>query len=449
MPVAVAQVTIASTSSSSTFSLLDQRVLVVGGTSFMGRATVAALLDAGAVVTLANRGKTPSPFGDAISHLKCDRRRHPEKLYNHLVSARWDFVVDFVAFEPADIEPIVRAAAFIGRYLFISTDSVYMACAPAAFVRDPSTGRLLESSSAGGRFEARAKDDEYGANKLAAELELARHSAELEWLALRLPDVLGPHENTGRMEKLCLKLCQGRKIGTQIGSATLDGAGATRDGQPAAGETLPLGIVFAGDVANAIVAACESPLTPQPPLPPQPLPPPQPPQPPPPPPPLPPPPSRLPRALHICQDETPTWVELVGLFAEALREHGVHVEAPIRLTPTRDTGFVSVDVGALDGSAAREALGGWAPAPLGPRVREAVGWWVQSMRSKFDERRGAGGHAVIDEAEAGNDAADRSPGGGDVLAARRERRARKRGQAGAEATAVSAPIAESFRFLPE
>ena len=90
------------------------------------------------------------------------------------------------------------------------------------------------------RHPARARDDEYGADKLAAETALrAAAAADPAWrvLALRLPDVLGPHENTGRLNKLLLRLAKGKPIGSAI------------DGRAGLGATLPLSCVGADDVA--------------------------------------------------------------------------------------------------------------------------------------------------------------------------------------------------------
>ena len=52
-------------------------VLILGGTQFIGRATVEALLaTAKYEITIVTRGRTPSPFdGDAsVRHVLCDRR---------------------------------------------------------------------------------------------------------------------------------------------------------------------------------------------------------------------------------------------------------------------------------------------------------------------------------------------------------------------------------------
>ena len=52
-------------------------------------------------------------------------------------------MIDFVAFEPADAEAVIACRDVVGVYVLISTDSVYMACAPSAFERRD--GRLLRS----------------------------------------------------------------------------------------------------------------------------------------------------------------------------------------------------------------------------------------------------------------------------------------------------------------
>eukprot|EP00962_Isochrysis_galbana_P056529 scaffold28543_cov101-Isochrysis_galbana.AAC.1 len=72
-----------------------------------------------------------------------------------------------------------------------------MACDPNSFVRAPGTGALLEAS-AGQHHPARGKEDRYGQDKLFLERAL-RAAPAPEWVALRLPDVLGPHENTGEL----------------------------------------------------------------------------------------------------------------------------------------------------------------------------------------------------------------------------------------------------------
>ena len=224
---------------------MSRRVLILGGTQFIGRATVEALLaTAKYEITIVTRGRTPSPFdGNAsVRHVLCDRR-NGDALRALLASdtRHWYAVVDFLAFEPDDVRPILELGPRAGLYVVISTDSVYMACARAGFVRD-AAGRLGEMSIAY-RDAARAKKDEYGADKLAMERELqANAGADLWYIALRLPDVLGPRENTGRQEKLFKRLVRGAKVGTRIDGGAADA---------------PISVVFAADVGAAIARLLE------------------------------------------------------------------------------------------------------------------------------------------------------------------------------------------------
>ena len=363
------------------------RVLVIGGTSFIGRATVSALLSRGHDVTVCNRGKSSNPFDGRVSHVRCDRRRSPDVLLATL-RLGWAVVVDFVAFEPNDVAAVTEAGGgCIGRYVFISTDSIYMAVDPASFLR-AENNRLLESSDAQYVASAdRAREDEYGADKLAAEAVLrgatstaadttvsaaaaaaSSPTAPLRVLALRLPDVIGPHENTGRLHKLLVRLLRGRSIGTAI------------CGEAGAGRTRPIGMVGAADVAEAVCAAV-----------------------------------RCGEgggggegggdafvACHVCSDETPTWVELVEMAASELQRLGLDVPA-VRLDDGRDSGYVSVDCGPLDNSRAKRELSGgggggcgdggvgdgWSAAPLAERVSEAVEWWVGKMRAEWEAEAAA------------------------------------------------------------
>lgn len=368
------------------------RVLVIGGTQFIGRATVAALIGSGRYdVTILNRGRTESPFeGSHHRHVCCDRRKKALKAFLEAEPA-WHAVIDFVAFGPDDVRRMLPLAAKLGLYVLISTDSVYMACDPAGWRRDPTSGRLLEQSDAQ-PDAARGALDEYGASKLALEQCLTAH-AELRFVALRLPDVLGRHENTGRQEKLLKRLMGGRSIGTA----------AEPGGDGAFGRQTPLSVVFADDVAQAVLELVDTAAT---------------------------------AAgaeglagarLHLCTDEAPTWVDLVAGFAEALVAEGLKVPPPA-FDASKDTRFVSVECGALDNGAAKRLLPRWRPAPLGLRLRETVSWWIDEQRAAFEEAQKAqaaepeGGEECSDQGsgEEGSGKEDGGEDGGDAKRSRTE-----------------------------
>jgi 2'-hydroxyisoflavone reductase len=99
------------------------RLLVLGGTSFVGRHIVEAALASGHEVTLFNRGQTnPDLFS------QCDRRTGDRTTgdYSSLSEGEWDAVVDVNAYVPrnvAEVSDAVKGRAT--RLLFISTGSVY------------------------------------------------------------------------------------------------------------------------------------------------------------------------------------------------------------------------------------------------------------------------------------------------------------------------------------
>ena len=90
-----------------------RRVLVIGGTQFMGRHMVEQLLAAGGFeIVMLNRGKTaippsfvPAIEAGAIRHLRCDRLNHRAR-FRELVAEAGPFevIIDFVAFGPNQID---------------------------------------------------------------------------------------------------------------------------------------------------------------------------------------------------------------------------------------------------------------------------------------------------------------------------------------------------------
>ena len=99
------------------------RILVLGGTSFVGRAIVEDALRTGAEVTLFGRGKTgPDLFGD-LTRLIGDRDTGD---YAALGAGSWDAVVDASGYVPRHVGQAMDALGErAGRYLFTSSHAVY------------------------------------------------------------------------------------------------------------------------------------------------------------------------------------------------------------------------------------------------------------------------------------------------------------------------------------
>ncbi|EYB68948.1 NAD dependent epimerase/dehydratase [Deinococcus phoenicis] len=101
------------------------KVLVLGGTQFLGRHIVEALLAAGHQVSVLTRGRTPDELPDTVERLKGDRNEGAAGL-TALAECTWDACVDVSGYTPRQ----VRASAetlrdAVHRYVFISTGSVY------------------------------------------------------------------------------------------------------------------------------------------------------------------------------------------------------------------------------------------------------------------------------------------------------------------------------------
>ena len=103
------------------------RLLVLGGTKYIGRHLVEHALAEGHDVTLFNRGRTGADLFPGVSRLVGDRRDDgdPEGLAA-LGTGSWDAVLDFSGFLPAQVASTARLlAARVGHYTFMSSIAVY------------------------------------------------------------------------------------------------------------------------------------------------------------------------------------------------------------------------------------------------------------------------------------------------------------------------------------
>ena len=97
------------------------KLLILGGTRFLGRHLVAAALQRGHEVTLFNRG-THSTEGFRAEIIKADRNQDLSKLRGR----RWDVVIDTSGYLPRSVRAAAEVLAdSVDRYVFISSQSAY------------------------------------------------------------------------------------------------------------------------------------------------------------------------------------------------------------------------------------------------------------------------------------------------------------------------------------
>lgn len=175
------------------------RILVIGGSSFVGRAIVAAALDRGHDVTLFNRGKTdPGAFPQA-EHIVGDRNGSLAELDGR----SWDATIDVCAYVPAQVRRLLETLGEkAGHYTFVSTISVYgQDVADSGF---DETAGLLEPA-----WDDELTMEKYGELKVACE-QVAAELAGDRLLVIRPGYVIGPHDPTHRFTYWVERVADGR-----------------------------------------------------------------------------------------------------------------------------------------------------------------------------------------------------------------------------------------------
>ena len=166
------------------------RLLFLGGTKFLGRATVEAALERGHEVTLFTRGETNPDLFPEVEKLRGDRSAD----LSQLAGRTWDAVVDTSGYYPG----AVRASAValrdaVGRYLFVSSISAY-----ADFSEGPSEESERAELAEGHPVDELLREYEnYGALKALCE-DAVTEVYDERAVVVRPGLIVGPHDPTGR-----------------------------------------------------------------------------------------------------------------------------------------------------------------------------------------------------------------------------------------------------------
>lgn len=178
------------------------RILILGGTGFLGPKVVDAAKARGHTVTLFNRGKTEKRIGVIDDVEKLYGNRDPEKHAEEgdpstpkglesLKGKSWDAVVDTSGYVPR----IVKASADllspnIGQYVFISTISVYKNNHIPGEAEDADTLRYIGNSE-------QVTNETYGPFKAMCE-QAAEMSLPGRATTIRPGFIVGPGDPTDR-----------------------------------------------------------------------------------------------------------------------------------------------------------------------------------------------------------------------------------------------------------
>ncbi len=166
-------------------TIRGMKILMLGGTMFLGRATTDAALAAGHSLVHVNRGRAP----DARVETIVGDRRDPQILKRAAKAGPWDAVIDNCGYLPQAVRPSAEALRDSGKYLFVSSISVYtddLGCDETSPVQ-PRPDPLPETMAI----------EQYGALKAACEAEVQDVFGERA-LIVRPGLIVGPNDPTDR-----------------------------------------------------------------------------------------------------------------------------------------------------------------------------------------------------------------------------------------------------------
>ncbi|WP_033542952.1 NAD-dependent epimerase/dehydratase family protein [Planococcus sp. CAU13] len=186
------------------------KILILGGTRFLGRFLAEAALANGHEVTLFNRGKSDPELFPEAEKLIGDRDGNLESLKGR----SWDAVIDTSGYLPWIVrESLDLLADAAGHYTFISSVSVYDELEEPGVDEYHSVGRLsadrIEELKTMEAMEA--IQQHYGELKYLCEQEVERIFAGRS-LNIRPGLIVGPHDVTDRFSYWVNRIAKGGQV---------------------------------------------------------------------------------------------------------------------------------------------------------------------------------------------------------------------------------------------
>ncbi|XP_060068799.1 uncharacterized protein LOC132548914 [Ylistrum balloti] len=356
-------------------------IFVLGGNGLLGSASMERLIERGDNLMVVNRGNwywdTSTLILPFVTPIQCNRHNSLRECLEmeFLLSGDekdviFDAVVDFSSFAGKDVADVLDVLkGRIKQYIFISSDSTYEVC-----IKNHSNP-TVESDSVRPVSEAERvlynQKDVYGDRKLEGEEVLeAQKEGGVSYVALRLPDVIGPRDNTYRwwIYQLWIKMLDYLDRPLEI---------------PDEVSNRPLSFVYSYDVADLIIQLLDSDA------------------------------GVFNEAYNLAFEENPTLTEMLQLMATYLDRPDIQINvkknsAMTYLWPSAPSQqqynfpelsapddnwssalymFPSVSMGSIDTSKAKRIIG-WNPTPLTTAVKESIAFFEKAMISdEFEEEQ--------------------------------------------------------------
>lgn len=177
-----------------------RRILILGGTGFLGPHVVEAALARGHTLTLFNRGKTHAELFPELEKLHGDR----DGDLRALAGRSWDAVVDTSGYTPRVVTASAELLApSVGHYVFISTISAYADNATVGQDETAALATMPDPTSEEPQF--------YGALKALCE-QAAERAMPGKVTSIRPGLIVGPLDPSGRFTHWVTRTADGGEV---------------------------------------------------------------------------------------------------------------------------------------------------------------------------------------------------------------------------------------------
>jgi len=185
------------------------KILIIGGTKFLGRHLVEAALERNHELTLFNRGT--SSTHPAVESIHGDRRFDLARLEGR----RWDAVIDTCGYLPDVVRESVEVlAGSVDRYVFISSQSAYADVSKRGVTESETLATLT-----GEQLEEAQRIEPYGENygKLYGGLKATCEQSvtdvmQKRTIIVRPGLIVGPDDPTDRFTYWVVRVAQGGEV---------------------------------------------------------------------------------------------------------------------------------------------------------------------------------------------------------------------------------------------
>lgn len=186
------------------------RLLILGGTWFLGRTLGAMAVEAGWSVTTFNRGVSAADV-PGVATVRGDRER-PEDFVRLADHGPWDAVIDTIGYVPREVSAAATAlASVVHRYVYLSSVNVYTGW-PDEPLDDASPTYPCPPDAAADYGAELGYAAQYGALKAGCEQAVRDAVGDERTSILRPGVILGPHEYVGRLTWWLTRAARGGRL---------------------------------------------------------------------------------------------------------------------------------------------------------------------------------------------------------------------------------------------